>query len=716
MLSILGAAMLTAATPAFEPAPNADPCDGLEDFSAITAPRPITLTDLAELTDIGGGDSYDFPGVFGVSPDKTQIAFISRRANPKTNSYCQRLLVMPADGSAPPRELDRGGELIRTTSTIWSIASLPQGSPKPIAPSWSPDGRTIAFAKKENGRTQVWSVPVAGGPAKQVTHLDSDVENLKWSVDGKAIIILHRPGLALAEREIAKEGLKGWLYDDSFSPMEAKHPWPRSPIPVARDRIDLATSKMVPASGKDLTVFDPDVDPDRPPSARLLGGLLSARDSEGNRAWTEPAVAVFLPPTRLTLISAKGRTFTCTLGACGHIDHLWWFRPGQLVFMAHQGWGLEEVAFYNWTVGEAQPRQILSTRDLLGGCEITRASLVCTQESSNVPRLVVAIDPETGKRKVIYNPNRGFNRIELGAITHLHTRNAYGIESWADLVLPPDHHTGQKHPLVLVQYRSRGFLRGGLGDDTPIQFLARRGFAVLSFERPTLYGQAVGAKTELEFRKINHLDFMDRRSVLSSMEDAIRQSVATGTVDAAHMGISGFSDGTANTQFALINSNLFSVASLGACCEEQILQPLEGGPGYERYLHDAGYPAFDDFSPGAIKYWSKMSLRLNADRLATPILAQIGDSEYTMGLDVEAAWRERGNPFELYVFPNDTHVKWQPAHRFAMYDRVSDWFTFWLMKKVDCGPGKAAQYARWARMKGAPVITGSSCLAQMPVP
>jgi dipeptidyl aminopeptidase/acylaminoacyl peptidase len=709
-IAILGAAALATA------ASGTDPCDGLVDFAAITASRPISLLDLAELTDIGGGDSYDFPRIFGVSPDRKQIAFFSRRANPTANSYCQRLLVMPADGSAPPRELDRGGELIRTTSTIWSIASLPQGAPETIAPSWSPDGQSIAFAKKEDDRTQAWIVPISGGTARQVTRLEADVENLKWSVDGKALIIAHRPGLAAAERDIIKEGLKGWLYDDSFSPMEAKRPWPRSPIPVMRDRFDLATSSLTPAVGKDLRVFDPDADPLRPSAALLLGGLLSARDSEGNRAWTEPASPVFLPPTKLTMVPAKGRTASCTAGACGHISHLWWFRPGQLVFMAHQGWSLEEVALYTWKIGETQPRQILSTRDMLGGCEMTKISLVCTQETSDTPRLVVAINPETGRRTPIYEPNKGFDRIQLGSIQHLHTKNAYGIESWADLVLPPDHQPGQKHPLVLVQYRSRGFLRGGLGDDTPIQFLARRGIAVLSFERPTLYGQAVHAKDELEFRKINHADFMDRRSVLSSMEDAIRQSIATGAVDEKHMGISGFSDGTANTQFALINSQLFSVASLGACCEEQIVQPLEGGPGYERYLRDAGYPAFDNFSPEAMKFWSAMSLRLNADRLSTPILAQIGDSEYTMGLDVEAAWRERGNPFELYVFPNDTHVKWQPAHRFAMYDRVSDWFTFWLMGKIDCDPAKAAQNARWAKMKGAPVITGSSCLAQMPLP
>lgn len=702
----LGMAALATATPA------ADPCNGLEDLRTLASSRPVTLLDLAELTDIGGSDTSDPPGIFGISPDRKQIAFVTRRANPATNSYCQRLMVMPVDGSAPPREIDRGGELIRTTSTIWSIAALPQGSVLSVAPRWSPDGKQIAYLKKEAGSTQIWIAPVIGGPAHQATHLESDVEDLAWSLDGKALILAHRPGIVAADKAIAKKGLKGWLYDDSFSPMEAKHPWARSPIPIVRDRYDLETATLTPATSEDRAAFDPSAAPERPATARL-----SARDAHGNRAWVEASETNrYWPPDRLTVTSATGQTWTCSTPACARIQHIWWSRPGRLIFMGRQGWGLSDVGLYSWQIGDAQPLQIVATPDALIGCDLATSQLICAEERSTSPSRVVAIDSTTGQRQPLYEPNRAFSRLCLGSVQRFRIKNAYGIESWADLVLPPDHHPGEKHPMVLVQYRSRGFLRGGTGDEVPIQFLAGRGFAVLSFERPMLYGWFQSPKTELGFRQLNHADFMDRRSVLSSMQEAVQQAVATGAVDSAHMGISGFSDGTANTQFALINSKLFSVASLGACCEDQIMQPLEGGPGYERYQRENGYTPFDDFSDSSRAFWSAMSLRQNADRLTTPILAQVGDSEYTMGLDVEAAWRERGNPFELYVFPDDTHWKWQPAHRLAMYDRVSDWFTFWLMHKIDCHPDKADQYARWRKMKGAPDIQASMCPATLPVP
>jgi dipeptidyl aminopeptidase/acylaminoacyl peptidase len=325
----------------------------------------------------------------------------------------------------------------------------------------------------------------------------------------------------------------------------------------------------------------------------------------------------------------------------------------------------------------------------------------------------VSVDTTTGQRRVIYAPNSGFSRLTLGSIRRIEVKNAYGIKSFADLILPPNHHAGDKHPLVVVQYSSRGFLRGGTGDEVPIQLLANRGLAVLSFDKPGFYALTKAPHNEEEFRRISYAGWMDRRSIFSSLEESVRLAVATGTVDPQRVGISGFSDGVETVQFALINSTMFSVAAIGGCCNDQWLPALVGGPGYQQHQRSQGLPAFD---VNAKDYWAPMSLHQHADELHTPILAQMADSEYTLALDVEAAWRSRGNPFELYVFPNETHVKWQPSHRLAIYERVSDWFSFWLLNKVDCNANKNDQYDRWFKMKGAPDRAASSCLATSPIP
>jgi dipeptidyl aminopeptidase/acylaminoacyl peptidase len=174
------------------------------------------------------------------------------------------------------------------------------------------------------------------------------------------------------------------------------------------------------------------------------------------------------------------------------------------------------------------------------------------------------------------------------------------------------------------------------------------------------------------------------------------------------MGISGFSDGTSMVQWALINSSLFKVASMGACCEDIYSYPLEAGPAFERSTREAGYRFFE---PGVPEYWQPMSLFLNADRIETPILIQTGDSEYQIGLDVLDAYRRRGKPIELYVLPGEAHFKWQPAHRLAIYERSADWFAFWLLHEIDCAPDKAEQNARWQKMKGAPSPNLLTCTA-----
>ena len=320
----------------------------------------------------------------------------------------------------------------------------------------------------------------------------------------------------------------------------------------------------------------------------------------------------------------------------------------------------------------------------------------------------MAIDPQNGRGTTIFDPNVQFERLDLGSVRRLRYRNAYGVECYSDLILPPDHKPGEKHPLVVVQYISEGFLRGGVGDEVPIQALAARGIAVLSFERPYDPPGTAGSTSELDYRKRMRVDWIDRRSVESALEEGVRTAIATGTIDPARLGISGFSEGTAATQWALINSNLFKVASLGMCCEDKVALPLNGGIGYENYMREMGYPVFQQ---GEDEFWAPYSLAQNADKIHVPILVQASDDEYEGGLDVLQTFRQHGNPIEMYVFDHEPHFKWQPAHRLAMYDRATDWFAFWLLRTIDCDPAKRDQYSRWKAMPNAPLSSAMTCIA-----
>jgi len=93
----------------------------------------------------------------------------------------------------------------------------------------------------------------------------------------------------------------------------------------------------------------------------------------------------------------------------------------------------------------------------------------------------LGLDPVAGTRTLLFDPNPEFATLRLGHVERLHWRNALGVETIGDLVFPVGYRPGRAYPMIVVQYETRGFLRGGTDDEYPIQAFANRGYAVLSF-------------------------------------------------------------------------------------------------------------------------------------------------------------------------------------------------------------------------------------------
>lgn len=695
MVSLVRSALLGAAALALpQLAYAADACPDVMPAGDMAGPvRALAPADLVRLRDIGPVEPGPLAsGLFTLSPDGTRVAFQVRRADPVRNTYCLAMVVVELRPDGRWRVVDRGGEAIRQSYTARGKANFPTGVAKVITPRWSPDGKSIVFLRRDAGTVQLWRARADGSGSMPITQSADDIEDFRITPDGRGIVYSALTGLKPGLAALEQEGRSGFHYDDRFGPTSSTLPYLKPPIARTTFILDMARGASRRATDAETAALKA--------GSTAEGDWTDAPSRHGSASIDVPPGPMAAASTRLS-ITTDGRTLTCAAEACSGASHPWWTSDGKLRFRRREGWAKRSTSIYEWRPGRRHVRRLHATDDLLLSCVPDGDALVCLREGSLQPRRLERIDPASGRSRVLFDPNPEFARLTLGRVERLEQRNSFGLESFADLVLPVGYVAGTRYPLVVVQYSSGGFLRGGTGDDYPIQAFANRGFAVLSIDKPISVG-ALRATDYLEGDRINLKDFADRRSVLESLEIAVKAVIDRGIADPGRIGITGFSDGASTAGFALLHSRLFAAYAMSNCCWDTT-QAMRVGPAAARQFHFMGYPLLTDDSPAARDFWSGIAISPNARKIRAPILLQLSQHELLTSLQSYTALKEVGAPADLFVFPGEYHVKWQPAHRLALYERSIDWFDYWLNGVRDLGPERESEVRHWdALRKGEP--------------
>ena len=674
-----------------------------------TEPRPVRPSDLIGVRDIGGGASN---GAITVSPNSEYVAFQLQQGDAVEDRYRTAWFVTNTTPGSAIIALGKGGDVILSGEGSGRIGGERVG----MEARWSPDSEWIAYRLKRNGEIQLWRSHREGGVQEQLTHNASNVTDFMWSAGGNQIFFQVGRSRDAMRLTLEKEGDRGYLFDDRFIVSESVEPIFANPE---------QTDPFDPESAVGLWVYDLEVEDERPASAadkraydmltaeirpqgidkeRSIHRAIRFGSAVGTIAWLEndnpKLYAGFRPPLVVYAITAEGAEVRCSAPACtGHIQQPMWSSDGhEIYFVRHEGVNRVGRGIYAWRPATDTLRTILKTNDRIEDCELANERLICLHESPTTPGRIVAIDPVTGSVETLVDPNPEFQNFIFTKVEKLEWQEVSGAYAIGNLVYPLGYETGKRFPLIIVQYRSRGFLRGGVGDEYPIHPLAANGFFVLSVDRPEKPGVAetIADMYQAE-RALWGEDFWERESALSALEIMIDKLVERGLVDRERVGITGLSDGSETVWYAMIHSKYFAAAMASSGGWSPNWYYLVSASMREKYLR--GSAGLLPPGKGGDDRWRRISPEFHADSIDTPILVQVADRELVMSAPSISALMDARKPIEAHVFPGEYHVKWRPKHKLAVYERAVDWFNFWLGSLENTDPSKAAQYERWQRLR-----------------
>ena len=628
--------------------------------------RPITISDLLALRDFKG---------MSISPDGEFAAYVVTEAVLDTNSYRSALFVVRTEAGSVPRNLGSAGP------ARWDVYGQLD-----VAPQWSPDSKQISYLLKDGGTWQIWSWGREGGAPQQLTHNADEVQGYRWSPDGSRIFFttVEPPNVDLAQQK-AEEGI---VWDGSIMASRGRPvmQWVLESIPrktqpwiydVNERRERKATSaeeaiyKQLPERPKDI------------PSGRTF--KVSPKGDIAYISVVQDPKQFFYYGWRIDLKRTNQPAVPLTPLSTNYIEDIWWSNDGREIYFV-QRVGLKTSLFALPVSGET-PREITKGDDLFHSCSFDEKRLraVCISENPVKPPVLTFVNPIDGTTRVLADINPEFQNIVLSAATKLEWTNKYSVKTYGYLLKPPDYDPHKRYPLIITSYRSGGFLRGATGDEYPIQVLAANGFVVLDFDAAPL-------PVDSDF-KTNMLRWY---SPLASFQSVLELLDKMDFVDPTRRGLSGLSYGADITEFAISHSNFFQAAiTSGASGRDPLFYYLSGNAGAKLF---AGWIGGWPEGPAA-PHWEELSPALNAGKVNAALLINAPDREYVGALQFYTALKEYRKPVEMIVYPDEGHLKSQPKHRYAIYQRNVDWFNFWLQDKEDPDPRKKDQYARWRALR-----------------
>jgi dipeptidyl aminopeptidase/acylaminoacyl peptidase len=578
-------------------------------------------------------------------------------------------------------------------------------------PSFSPDGRFIAFVARRSGdrEPQLYVLPTDGGEARRITSVPTGVVAPKWFSDSRRVAFLSTvwPGLKTWDEQAKR------LQERADSKMTARV-WDKPPVThwdrYLDDRethiyvVDITTTQVSPitvGSGHSVDVREPglssyDVAPDGSEVAfageadrsgiqsnidiftvPVTGGparnLTAANKADdGNPAYSpdgrylafgQQVIAGFYADrVRLILVdrrSGQSRELTGSWdrSATGKV----WLPDSSGLYGSIDDAGTRRI--YRFDVRGGTPRAVTAANDFASLAVAGRpATLVAVRQSFSEPGTLVRVDTRTGAAAPLTAVNdAALARMDFGkveSVTYKGANNA-DIQMW--VVYPPGFDRTKKYPLFLLLH---GGPHNAITDAWTWRWnahvFAGWGYVVAwhNFHGSSGFGQ-------------DFTDSINPNRADKPYEDTIaaaRWFQDKPWIDSNRMVAGGGSYGGYLASVLLGRANPFKALIAHAAVYNNYTQvAADYGGDRDRFFEYWERPEeFQRYSP-----------HMAAANFNTPTLVIHGQLDYRVpvnhGIELFHTLSKRGVPTRLVYYPNENHWILKPQNSIFWYGEVRKW-------------------------------------------
>ena len=559
-------------------------------------------------------------------------------------------------------------------------------------PSWSPDGKALAFVASDKRAGSAWLYVATGGKARTLATVQGVASTTRWSPDGRTLALLATVG---AKKETGATAAGARLVGEIGAEEDAQR--------IATIPSTGGTLKLV--SPADTFIYEYDWTPDG------KGFVASSAKGNGDNNWWVAKLShidaasgalriVASPATQLNMprVSPDGRTVAFIGGlmsdfgsvggdvytvplAGGEPANLTPGFQGTFNTLAWRGKGL----LGNALMGE---KSTVLSLDLQGRATILRSVAASTgagdgrmsfsadggkaaalqEDFEHAPAIVAG---PVGAMRAITDDNA--HLAPQVAVQNISWKNeGFNVQGW--LIGPRSTVPGKKYPMIVQVHggpaaaASPRYISPGEQGNPLVRELVEKGYFVFLPNPRGSFGQGQ------DFARANRRDFGggDLRDILAGVDAA----AAAAPVDTGRMGLMGHSYGGFMTMWGVTHSQRFKAAVAGAGIANWI--SYYGQNGIDQWMIPFfGASAYDD--PAIYRQLSPIeSIKV----ARTPTLVYVGERDVecppAQSMEFWHGLKAMGVPTSLVIYEGEGHSIRDPEHQQDLRKRTIEWFGRYL--------------------------------------